>query len=125
MSPAQAIAEIFTLRYGKTYPKEPPLPPKPQRKYPPPIDHAAQGDGVEFLDRATMQPIYPRLTADIPKPDNEDPLHEAAIILAFHWHKGNVSAMERDLRKKGINYSRKKISKILDDLDLPRGRRRG
>ncbi len=57
--------------------------------------------------------------------DHRPNRHEADIILAFHRHEGNVSAMERDLRKKGIKYSRKTISKILDDLELPRGRRKG
>ncbi|MCP4756606.1 MAG: hypothetical protein GY866_37565 [Proteobacteria bacterium] len=65
-----------------------------------------EGEAVEFLDLATLQPIYQRLTADIPKPRADASRHEADIILAFHRHKGNVSAMERDLREKGIEYSR-------------------
>jgi transposase len=39
---------------------------------------------------------------------------------AYRNHGGNVSAIERELRKTGIKYSRRKISKILDKIDLPR-----
>ncbi len=36
----------------------------------------------------------------------------------------NVSHIERELRRQNINFSRKKISKILDDLNLPREKRK-
>ncbi len=39
---------------------------------------------------------------------------------AYRNHGGNVSAIERELRKTGINYSRRKISRILDKIALPR-----
>ena len=123
-SPAQAIAEIFTKRYGKAYPKEPEQPSHPPRIYPKVVDYAAKGEGARVMDIAAIQPTAQRLTADIPLPHKGDPRHQTAIILAFHRHKGNVSAIERDLRDQGIHYSRKKISRILDELELPRKRRK-
>jgi arginine repressor len=39
---------------------------------------------------------------------------------AYYLHRGNVSAMEQELRKQGIRYTRRTISKILDMLKLPR-----
>jgi hypothetical protein len=41
----------------------------------------------------------------------------------YRIHGGNVAAIERELRDRGVGFSRKRITKILDELDLPRIRR--
>ena len=47
------------------------------------------------------------------------------VIEAYRKTSGNVSAIERHLRDSGVNVSRKWISSMLDDLGLPRLRKRG
>ena len=45
---------------------------------------------------------------------------EKALKEAYHKHRGNVSAIERELKGMAIPFSRKKIAHMLDFMGLER-----
>jgi transcriptional regulator with AAA-type ATPase domain len=69
----------------------------------------------------------PSLTTH-PAPQTEQPYSLStkgtrAIQAAYEQHAGNVSAIEKELRKNGFTYSRRTIAKYLDIMKLPRVKR--
>ncbi len=93
--PSEAIFEIFSERYKTEYPSF---------------------EEAEYDEMG-------KATAEIRRP--VDATEDIYMIVedAYHNHGGNVSAIERELREKGINYSRRKISRILDKIALPRAKK--
>jgi hypothetical protein len=65
----------------------------------------------------------PRTTYEVPRPEYLVDDHRAQVAAAYERQGGNVSAIERDLRNRGVDFSRKRISKIMDELGLPRVRK--
>lgn len=91
----QAVAEVFSGRYNK--------------KYPP----AARPD----------EGVTSRITGEIPVRRSSVPEEIALVEKAYSRYGGNVAAIERYLRGQGVDFSRKRISRILDKLSLPRIKR--
>jgi DNA-binding NtrC family response regulator len=92
----QVVDDIFKERYGAQY--------------------ATAADAESAVKNTPTQEM--KFSFEIP------PKNLAAVEAAYQKHRGNVSAIERDLRENhGINYSRRTIAKILDMLNLPRDKR--
>jgi len=72
--------------------------------------------------RITGTALAGRVTTEVPRPDDV-PDDLEIIADAYHREGGNVTAIERHLRDRGMDYSRRRISKILDELGLPRIRK--
>ncbi len=64
-----------------------------------------------------------QVTGEIPRPSSTLNDEQQNVHDAYKQVSGNVSAIERLLRDKGIDYSRRRISGIMDQLDLPRVRK--
>ncbi len=92
VEPKQAILEVFSDRYANRYPSK---------------------------QRARKRKIR-RETTEITQQGNLSPAKYEKVTEAYYKHAGNVTAMEKDLRRQGIHSTRHTISKILDMLKLPR-----
>ena len=46
------------------------------------------------------------------------------VVAAYHEHGGNATAMEKDLKRRGVTVSRKRIASLLDEMGLKRVKRR-
>ncbi|MCP4542678.1 MAG: hypothetical protein GY832_36610 [Chloroflexi bacterium] len=64
-----------------------------------------------------------KFTKEIEKADNKSSNKVSDIEATYYKHGENVAAIRRELTKKGINHSRRKIAKLLDQLKLPRIRK--
>lgn len=94
--PQEAVNGVFTERYHTRYP-DPPLP----------------GNGVTT-----------RITEEIPLHATRLGSEYQLIEFAYAKTGGNVTAIQRELKKHGIDYSRKRISNTLDRMRLPRIKRK-
>jgi DNA-binding NtrC family response regulator len=92
--PGDAIKQTFSKRYGTVYPT------------------------ATLTDSNIIQ--VQRDTMEIKRPCNIPLDRYLTIEDSYRRHDGNVSAMERDLRKQGFKYTRQALAKILDSMNLPR-----
>ncbi len=92
----QAVDEVFSERYGAKY-------------------ATSMDASMGIADRVTQEMVRPE---DIPR-KIEDVVEEA-----YHKVGSSVSRIEREIRKQNMKTSRRKISAILDGLNLPRERRK-
>ncbi len=93
--PSEAIFEIFSERYKSEYPS---------------FDRTPDGETG-------------KVTEEIRRPASVTEDIYMIVEDAYRNHAGNVSAIERHLRDNGIHYSRRRISGIMDELNLPRVRK--
>jgi DNA-binding NtrC family response regulator len=81
----------------------------------------AEGLKVLFEPGRGPLPVYDE---EVVVPLTEGPGSIQQIVVnAYHRHSGNVSAIERELLKKNVHISRRRIAAILDSLGLKRTRK--
>jgi transcriptional regulator with AAA-type ATPase domain len=69
-------------------------------------------------DEGTCRPI----TIEAMHPVKARTAEQALVEEAYYTHGGGVEAIERVLRAKGVDFSQKRIAKILDELGLERNK---
>ncbi len=86
-----------------------------------------------FRDRYDLRPetskdtrlgIADRVTQEMKLPGSLYFGDKDIVASAYHDIGPNVSHIEQELRDKNVNFSRRKISRILDDLGFPREKRK-
>ena len=79
----------------------------------------ANRDGADYSSPMAQEKSgSPRNTMEMKRPPGKVKNLETLLKQSFTLHRGNISAVERDLHAAGHNLSRRKITKLVKALDL-------